>query len=120
MSFQGELPKLFFKAQSIFLTMFRPDETLTTRELIFELRNGAAIPQKHVDKIHGEWREVNPHTRLVMQDYGQRLDAERRRKHDVILQILFDEAARGHCYTANQFSEAFEGKAGLGASRTYS
>lgn len=100
------------------MLLYRPDETLTTRELIFELRNGAAIPQKHVDKIHGEWREVNPNTRLVMQDYGQRLDAERRRKHDVILQVLFDEAARGHCYTANQFSEAFEGKAGLGASRT--
>jgi putative DNA primase/helicase len=53
-----------------------------------------------------------------MKDYGERLDAERRRKRDAILQILFDEAAAGHCYTANQFAEAFEGKAGLGGERT--
>lgn len=100
------------------MMLFRPDETHTTRELIFELRNGAGIPQKHVDKIKGEWREVDPNVRLVMQDWGEKLDAERRRKHDVILQVLFDEAAQGHCYTANQFSESFEGKAGLGANRT--
>ena len=71
-----------------------------------------------MDKIHGEWREVDSSERLVMQEYGQRLDAERRRKCDVILQILFDEAANGRCYTANQFAEAFEGKAGLGGERT--
>ncbi|PSJ17176.1 hypothetical protein C7H79_09610 [Nitrosomonas supralitoralis] len=100
------------------MLLFRPDETLTTRELIFELRNGAAIPQKHIDKIKGEWREVTVNERLIKQDYGKRLDAERRRKCDVILQILFDEAAQGRCYTANQFAEAFEGKGGLGAERT--
>lgn len=98
--------------------LYRPDEAYTSRELIFELRNGPGIPQKHVDKINGEWREVDPNTRLVMQDYGAKLDAERRRKHDVILQILFDEAAQGRCYTANQFAEAFESRAGLGGSRT--
>ncbi len=102
------------------MLLFRPDETLTTRQLIFELRNGAAIPQKHVDKIHGEWREVNPNTRLVMQDYGQRLDAERRRKRDVILQLIYDEAAKGHCYLPSQFAEAFENKVGLGGLRTIS
>lgn len=100
------------------MMLFRPDETHTTRELIFELRNGAGIPQKHVDKIKGEWREVDPNVRLVMQEWGEKLDAERRRKHDVILQVLFDEAAQGHCYTANQFSEKFEGNGGLGANRT--
>ncbi len=100
------------------MLLFRPDETRTTRQLIFELRNGAAIPSMHVDKIRGEWREVDANERLVMRDYGERLDAERRRKRDAILQILFDEAAQGRCYTANQFAESFEGKAGLGGERT--
>ena len=53
-----------------------------------------------------------------MQDYGEKLDAERRRKRDVILQILYEEGFQGHCYTANQFAEKFEGKAGLGGERT--
>ena len=100
------------------MLLFRPDETRTTRQLIFELRNGAGIPQRHVDKINGEWREVDANERLVMKDYGERLDAERRRKRDAILQILFEEAAQGRCYTANQFAEGFEGKAGLGGERT--
>ena len=100
------------------MLLFRPDETRTTRQLIFELRNGAGIPQRHVDKLHGEWREVDASDRLVMKDYGARLDAERRRKRDVILQLLFDEAAAGRCYTTLQFAEAFEGKAGLGGERT--
>ena len=100
------------------MLLFRPDETRTTRQLIFELRNGAGIPQRHVDKINGEWREVDANERLVMKDYGDRLDAERRRKRDAILQILFEEAAQGRCYTANQFAEGFEGKAGLGGERT--
>lgn len=100
------------------MLLFRPDETRTTRQLIFELRNGAGIPQRHVDKINGEWREIDANERLVMKDYGERLDAERRRKRDAILQILFDEAAQGRCYTANQFAEGFEGKAGLGGERT--
>ena len=100
------------------LVLHRPDESSSIRQLIVELRNGPAIPTKHVDKINGEWREVNSNQRLVLQDHGAKLDAERRRKHDTILQILFDEAGRGRCYTANQFADSFEGKAGLGASRT--
>ena len=100
------------------MLLFRPDESHTTRQLIFELRNGPALPMKHVDKVGSEWVEVQASERLVMQDYGERLDAERRRKRDVILELLFDEAAEGRVYTANQFAEAFEGKAGLGANRT--
>ncbi len=100
------------------MVLYRPDETHTTRQLIFELRNGASIPFKHVDKSKGEWREVNPTVRSVMHDWGEKLDAERRRKHDVIVQMLFDEAAQGKCYTSNQFAEAFEGQGGLGANRT--
>jgi hypothetical protein len=100
------------------MLLFRPDETRTPRELIFELRNGAGIPFKHVDKINGEWREVEQSNRLVMQDYGAKLDAERRRKRDVILEILFEEAAKGRCYLASQFADAFESHAGLGGKRT--
>ena len=100
------------------LLLHKQDESISTRELYFELRNGPAIPTKHVDKIHGLWREVLPDQRLIQPEYGQRLDAERMRKQDVILGLLFDEAAQGRCYTASQFAEAFEGKAGLGADRT--
>lgn len=96
----------------------RPDEMRTTRLLIHELRNGAAIPNKYVDKIDEVWREVDVNDRLVLKEYGERLDAERRRKRDAIVQILFDQATQGFCYTANQFAEAFEGKAGLGGERT--
>lgn len=100
------------------MLLFRPDEGQNERQLLFELRNGPAIPSKAIDKVHGEWREVLPGGRLVMREHGQRLDAERRRKRDAILQILFEEAANGRCYTANQFAEAFEGQAGLGGDRT--
>ncbi len=96
----------------------RPDEARTTRQLIYELRNGAAIPNKFVDKIDDEWRQVDVNDRLVLKEYGERLDAERRRKRDAILQILFEEAAQGRGYTGNQFAESFEGKAGLGGERT--
>ena len=96
----------------------RPNELSTIRRLTFELRNGPAISQKSVDKIDGEWRELDANCRLVLKDFGERLDAERRRKRDAILEILFEQAAKGRCYTANQFAEAFEGKAGLGGERT--
>lgn len=102
------------------MLLFRPDETRTPRELIFELRNGAAIPQKHIDKITGEWREINPSVRLAMQDYGAKLDAERRRKRDVILQMIFDEAAAGRCYLSSLFAKTFENKGGLGGVRSIS
>ena len=100
------------------MLLFRPDETRTTRLLIYELRNGPGIPMQHVDKIDGRWRQLDGNDRLVLKDYNARLDAERRRKRDAILEILFDEAAQGRCYTANQFAEAFESQAGLGGERT--
>ncbi len=100
------------------MLLFRADETLSTRQLIFELRNGPAIPTSHIDKIQGVWREVTPGDRLVLQEYGAKLDAERRRKHDVILQMIFDEAAKGRCYLASQFAKVYENQGGLGAART--
>ncbi len=99
------------------MLLFRPDEAQSTRHLIYELRNGPAIETKFVDKMGGQWHEVDVNDRLVLKEYGERLDAERRRKRDAILQILFEEAAQGRCYTANQLAESFEGKAGLDGER---
>jgi len=83
------------------MLLYRPDESRTDRVLVFELRNGAGLPTKHVDKSQGRWIELDPnHDRLVNQDYAAKLDAERLRKRDVIVQMLYDEAALGRVYTA--------------------
>lgn len=97
------------------LIMFQPDEQHSVRQIIFELRNGPKLPAKLVDKIDDTWRELEHHSeRLVNQDYGQKLDAERRRKHDVILQIIYEQARKGNVFTMNQFCQALENHAGLG------
>ncbi len=101
------------------MILFRPDESRPERRLISELRNGPALPIKVVDKQDGQWIEIDPSSeRLVRQAYGEKLDAERVRKRDVILQTLFEEAKAGRVYTANQFAEAFESKVGLGGRAT--
>ncbi len=101
------------------IILFRPDEQQSIRQLMFELRNGEGIPPKWVDKIDGRWREMEHHSsRLVNKDYGERLDNERRRRHDVILQLLFDEGRKGTLYTPSQFCQAFENKAGLGGNHS--
>ena len=97
------------------LILHRPDEDSTQRRLEIELRNGPALPAKLVDKLDGEWVEINPmNERLVRPEVGAKHDAERDRKRDVILSILLEEAAEGRLYTINQFAEAFENKGGLG------
>lgn len=97
------------------ILMHRPDEERPERMLQFELRNGPAIGPKLVDKVNGRWVESDRRgERLVRKTQGERFDAERARKHDVILQILFEEARQGRVYTASQFAEAFENQAGLG------
>lgn len=101
------------------LILHRPDEESSQRRLEIELRNGPALPAKLVDKVNGRWVELNPmNERLVRAEVGAKHDAERVRKGDVILQLLFDEARSGHLYTALQFAEAFENKAGLGGKDT--
>ena len=99
--------------------IYRPDETLAARELFFELRNGPGIDPVFVDKINGQWQTVDQNqTRLVRDNYGRKLDAERDRQRDVIVQMLLDEALEGHLYLMEQFCNAFEGEAGLGSSST--
>ncbi len=97
------------------LILHRPDEDAPERKLEIELRNGRALPSKLIDKVRGQWVEINPmNERLVRAESGAKHDAERMRKHDVILGLLFDEARRGRLYTLAQFSEAFENTGGLG------
>ena len=101
------------------LLMHRPDEDSTVRKLEIELRNGPALPGKLIDKVKGEWVELNPmNERLVRKEVGAKLDAERLRKHDVILGMLLDEAASERLYTAMQFAETFENRGGLGSKHT--
>ena len=101
------------------MLLFRADEKQSVRHLMFELRNGKSVPTKLVDKIEGTWQEMSINSeRIVRQDYGEKLDAERHRRHDVIVQLLFDEAQKGKVYTPTQFCRSFEGKAGLGGERT--
>ncbi|WP_197919080.1 AAA family ATPase [Thiosulfatihalobacter marinus] len=101
------------------LILHRPDEDCSQRKLEIELRNGPALPPKVIDKVGGQWVEINPmNERLVRQEVGAKHDAERDRKRDVILSILIDEAAEGKLYTSTQFREAFENQRGLGSQFT--
>jgi hypothetical protein len=101
------------------MLLFRADEKQSARQLMFELRNGESIETKLVDKIDGAWQEMEFNCeRIVQKEYGAKLDAERHRRHDVILQLIFDEAAKGNLFTPTQFCETFEGQAGLGGERT--
>lgn len=101
------------------LLMHRPEEESSARRLEIELRNGPALPGKLIDKVNGEWVELNPmNERLVRKEVGARFDAERLRKHDVILGILLDEAASERLYTGTQFAESFENQSGLGSKHT--
>lgn len=103
------------------LILHRPNEHEAKINLYFELRNGSSIPKKIVEKVDGKWIELNPFSeRIIQQDYGHKLDAERIRKSDVILQLIADEALKGKVYIVNQFAEKFENKAGLGCNTTIS
>lgn len=98
------------------MLIFRPDEAEDVRSLHFELRNGPGIVNMHVVKRAGQWVEIDPNSvALVRQDYSHKLENERRRRKEVILQILYDQAEKGFLYTTNQFARNFEGKSGLGS-----
>jgi len=97
------------------IIMHRPDEEASERKLEIELRNGPALPSKLIDKVKGQWVELNPmNERLVRKDVGAKHDAERDRKGDVILQMIADQAARGKMFTPSQFAAKFENKGSLG------
>ena len=97
------------------LILHRPDEDSPQRKLEIELRNGPALAAKLIDKVKGEWVEINPmNERLVRQEVGAKHDAERDRKGDVICGLLHEEALQGRMYTMTLFAETFENTAGLG------
>ncbi|MDT8853832.1 AAA family ATPase [Paracoccaceae bacterium Fryx2] len=101
------------------LILHRPDEESPQRKLEIELRNGPALAPKLIDKVNGEWVEINAmNERLVRAETGARQDAERDRKHDVILSLLYEEAVEGRLYTSTQLGAAFENKHGLGSQFT--
>ncbi len=103
------------------IILFRPDEEQTPRELHLELRNGPALSPLLIDKVQGRWVEVDRRgERLVRKDIGRKLDAERTRRHDVILQILATEAREGKVYTSGAFAAQFENTHGLGGDDTIS
>jgi len=101
------------------LILHRPDEDCSQRKLEIELRNGPALPPKVIDKVGGQWVEINPmNERLVRQEVGAKHDAERVRKGEVIVNILDREARAGRMYTMTLFAESFENKSGLSGQTT--
>jgi hypothetical protein len=96
------------------LILHRPDEESPQRKLEIELRNGPALAAKIIDKVKGEWVEINPmNERLVRAELGARHDAERERKGEVITDILEREARAGRMYTMTLFAQSFENQGGL-------
>ena len=101
------------------MILFRPDEEQTPRELHVELRNGPGLEPMLVDKHGGVWVELGRHgERLVRKDIGRKLDAERTRRHDVILEIIANEAREGKVFTSGAFAAQFENTHGLGGDDT--
>ena len=99
--------------------LFRPDEEQTERELHVELRNGPGLEPMLVDKRGGAWVELDRKgERLVRKDIGGKLDAERTRRHDVILEIIANEAREGKVFTGGAFAAQFENTHGLGGDDT--
>ena len=72
-------------------------------------------PAYNQPQAHAEDRRSHLYSseRLFMKEYGERLDAERDRKHKVILQFILEEARQGRFYTRKTFAEKFKDKKGL-------
>ena len=101
------------------LIMHRPEENESKIHLHFELRNGASIPKKIVEKVKNKWVELNLFSEsLIKKEYGKKLNAERDRKCDAILSLIDSQALKGNVYTMHQFSEVFENKMSLGCTDT--
>ncbi|WP_341821558.1 AAA family ATPase [Wolbachia endosymbiont (group B) of Idaea biselata] len=54
---------------------------------------------------------------IIRDQYSKKLDLERMRKHEVILNLIRSSAYQGNIYTAGQFAKRFEGEEGLGSER---
>ena len=103
------------------IIMYRPDEDQPERRLEIELRNGPALDAMLIDKRNGRWIELDARgERLVRQHIGSKLDAERTRRQDVILDIIANEAVTGRVFTGAAFAAQFENTHGLGGEDTIS
>ncbi|WP_245823309.1 AAA family ATPase [Antarctobacter heliothermus] len=97
------------------LILHRPDEECSQRKLEIEMRNGPALPPKVIDKVGGQWVEINPmNERLVRQEVGAKHDAERDRKGGVIVNMIAQQADQGKMFTPSQFAAKFENRGSLG------
>jgi|GEM_PF-2179722 len=103
------------------IIMYRPEEDQPERRLEIELRNGPALDAMIIDKRNGRWIELDARgERLVRQHLGSRLDAERTRRQDLILDIIANEALAGRVFTGGAFAAQFENTHGLGGEDTIS
>ena len=98
------------------LILHRPDEDCSQRKLEIELRNGPALPPKLIDKVGGEWVEINPmNERLVRQEVGAKHDAERDAQGGCDPRhMIAEQADQGRMFTLTQFAASFENKGSLG------
>ncbi|WP_341792984.1 AAA family ATPase [Rickettsia endosymbiont of Ceutorhynchus obstrictus] len=96
--------------------LYKPEPENDNKHLIFELRNGKNIPTKIINKTNGLWTEVNPlNIPVTNQHYSTRLNAERDRRDQLIMDILQEEAQKGRAYSVSAFCEAFDSERALGS-----
>ena len=101
------------------ILMCSPDEERNHREIHFDLRHGAPIPKKTVEKLGGGWQEISQESaRTVRKDYGSKLDRERTRIWETIVKLIREQAQKGQLHTPLQFAQAFINKEGLGGRRS--
>lgn len=101
------------------LLLAKPDEDAPPKKLMYELRDGPPLADKMLIKQKGRWVQIAyDDERIASKSQTRKYEAERNRQQDLIVDLLLEEAKEGRVYTANQFAERFEGKAGLGGSRT--
>jgi len=85
-----------------------PNERVLSRKKSNYAANGSDL---HLLWDEGAFREFTSDPKPKRQ-IGKKLasqhEKERKRKHDIILQLIHEQARMGHLYTMNQFCEAFE------------
>jgi hypothetical protein len=98
--------------------LYKPEPDSKDRHLIFELRNGAAIPTKVINKKDGMWVEENIlGKRIAYKTQGKLYDRERERRIKVIVSLLEAEALKGKFYLMKQFAQKFQNHKDLGGRR---
>ena len=100
--------------------LFRPDEERDERELHVELRNGPGLEPMLVDKIAAAAGSSSIGTASAWSGRTSAASSmpNAAARHDVILRLIAEEAARGRLCTTNAFASKFENKRGLGGKDT--